>query len=104
MGGTGVQTCPSRFCAEPHRPWPPETEQPPRPVTERRREPHLYRGPEERDAPDGGQFVEREVKTYGEEQQRHPDLGEQLDVVDLPHRGSPGVGAYDYAGHDVAQD
>jgi hypothetical protein len=90
---------------EPHRLFPADAEdEPAYPVAEEHRQRHLDGCAYERDAPYRGKLFDGEVQPDGEEQERHPDLCQKLDVVDVSDRRSSGVGTDQDAGQDVAQD
>jgi hypothetical protein len=62
------------------------------------------RRPGEGDTPDRPQLAKGEVQTYCEEQERDPDLREQLYLVHLSDGGSAGVRANQDAREYVPQD
>jgi hypothetical protein len=83
---------------------PPEPEQARHPVAERDRQGHLHQRPDQGYPLYGRERAQGEVQPDGEEQERHPDLGEQLYVVGGADRGAARVRPDDHAGEDVAED
>jgi hypothetical protein len=64
----------------------------------------LERRAHERDFPHGPQFVEREFEAQGKEQERHPNLCQQFDIVNPRDRDPSRVGTNQHAGQNVAED
>ena len=90
---------------QPHRLDPPQIQQQAAdPVAEGDGERHLDRGAEQGDAPHGRELCQGEVQPDGEQEERHPDLRQQLYLVHVPDGRTEGVRTDEDAGGDVAED